>query len=225
MVCPSVRIEVVRVIDLVAEGPLIYHDVDARQRALHEQVATGSHEGAVILTEMRSVYTAGRRTAPWDRINPDLDVVDVDRGGRITWHGPGQIVAYPVIRLVTPLDVVAYVRALEGAVIATLAEFDITAGRVAGRSGVWLFEPDRKICAIGVRVARGATLHGIALNVTNSLDPYGEIVPCGISDAGVTTMAREGADVSLSDVAPRLATHLMNSLMPLTAETHQKEVG
>lgn len=217
-----------RVVDLLTTGRRSYGDVDTIQRNLHADLVAGRGEPALVLCELDSVYTAGRRTAPWDRIDPTLDVIDIDRGGRITWHGPGQIVAYPIIRLTTPLDVVAYVRALEAAVLDTLADVGITGDRVAGRSGVWLHEPERKICAIGVRVARGVTLHGIALNVANSLEPYRAIVPCGISDAGVTTMNHEAPGLfppaSLPEVAAQLATHLTARLAPLSADPLIKEV-
>ncbi|MDO5700049.1 MAG: lipoyl(octanoyl) transferase LipB [Bowdeniella nasicola] len=211
---------------LIAEGPQPYDAVDALQRSLHAAIARHCQDDCVVVVEMEPVYTGGRRTAPWDVRDPHLNYVPVDRGGRITWHGPGQVVAYPIIALREPLDVLAYVHALEEAVIATLAHYGLEGTRVSSRSGVWLTPPDRKICAVGVRVARGATLHGIALNVNNSLAPYRAIVPCGIADAGVTTMAHElGYDLDLADVADHLTNHLAVALHPLRArrETPDKE--
>lgn len=204
----------VRVINLLAQGPQLYERVDQQQRALHQEVADGAAP-ALILVEMQSVYTAGRRTGPWDIVDENIRVVDVDRGGRITWHGPGQIVAYPIVRLRQPIDVVKYVRVLEQAVMDTCAHYAIGTQRVQGRSGVWMADPPRKICAVGVRVAQGATLHGIALNVANSLEPYRHIVPCGISDAAVTTMAEEVGITDLPGVAEKLTANLTTALTPI----------
>ena len=162
------------------------------QRAVHRAVVAGERPDTVILLEHRSVYTAGKRTAPDERPNDGTPVVDVDRGGRITWHGPGQLVGYPILRLAEPIDVVGYVRALEGLLIDVLADFGADGRRVDGRSGVWVGPPERteKIAAIGIRVAEGVTMHGFALNCSNSLEPYEKIVACGIRDAGVTTVSR-----------------------------------
>jgi lipoyl(octanoyl) transferase len=148
------------------------------------------------------VYTAGKRTEPGDRPSDGTPVIDVDRGGRITWHGPGQLVGYPILRLPEPLDVVAYVRRLEELLIAVLAEFGVPGERVEGRSGVWLRGTD-KIAAIGIRVADGVTMHGFALNCSNSFEPYSRIVACGLADAGVTSISAElGRRVTPADVAP-----------------------
>ncbi|MBO0925514.1 lipoyl(octanoyl) transferase LipB [Cellulomonas sp. zg-ZUI199] len=200
------------------------------QRERHAAVAAGEHEDTLLLVEHEPVYTAGRRTARSDRPVDGTPVVDVDRGGRITWHGPGQLVGYPVVRLAEPVDVVLYVRALEEALIRTCADVGVSAGRVEGRSGVWLpaDEPGtspaprraRKVAAIGVRVARGTTMHGFALNCTASLDWYARIVPCGIDDADVTTLTAEaGRDVTIAEVAPLVVTHLQESIGPLLAAT------
>lgn len=184
------------------------------QRATHEAVVTGRQPPTVLLLEHEHVYTAGTRTEAADLPPPGEPVVNVDRGGRITWHGPGQVVAYPIVRLPNPMDVVAYVHRLEQALMDTCAHWEIATARVAGRSGVWVIDegPQRKIAAIGVRVARGVTMHGVALNVDNDLACFGRIVPCGISDAGVTSMRAEGADLPLVDpvgaVADVLAAHL-----------------
>lgn len=183
------------------------------QRALHAEVVAGTRTGTVLLVEHASVYTAGRRTRQAERPTDGLRVVDVDRGGKITWHGPGQLVAYPVVALTDPVDVVAYVRLLEDAVIALCRDLGLETVRVDGRSGVWCPAttdlPARKVCAIGVRVARGVTMHGLALNCDADLAPYALIVPCGIADAGVTTLSLElGRRVTVSEVAPLLEAQL-----------------
>ena len=192
-----------------------------QQRAVHAAVASGRASDTVILLEHPSVYTAGKRTEPHERPNDGTPVIDVDRGGKITWHGPGQLVGYPIVKLADPIDVVAYVRRLEGMLIAVLAEFGIDGVRVDGRSGVWLVDANRptgdKIAAIGIRVAEGVTMHGFALNCSNGFEAYRPIVACGISDAGVTSITRElGRTVTPADVAPfvqRLfAEHMSPSL-------------
>ncbi len=164
------------------------------QRRLHAQVVSGETPPTVLLLEHAATYTAGRRTQPEDLPPPGTPVVDVDRGGRITWHGPGQVVAYPIVRLGTPVDVVAYVRLLEDALMATCADVGLATVRIPGRSGVWVTTGgvERKVAAIGVRVARGVTMHGVALNVDCDLTAFSMIVPCGIPDAGVTSLAAEG---------------------------------
>jgi lipoyl(octanoyl) transferase len=167
------------------------------------------------------VYTAGKRTAVSDRPvgDPGAPVIDVDRGGKITWHGPGQLTAYPIIKLAEPMDVVAYVRALEESMIRVCAEFGLQAIRVEGRSGTWLPAsparglPERKVGAIGARVARGVTMHGLALNCDCDLSWFDRIVPCGIRDAGVTSLTAEtGIPVSVADVTPLLERHLAAAL-------------
>ncbi|QEO10197.1 lipoyl(octanoyl) transferase LipB [Protaetiibacter larvae] len=174
------------------------------QRALHAEVASGRAPDTVLLLEHPSVYTAGKRTEPEERPSDGTPVIDVDRGGKITWHGPGQLVGYPIVRLADPIDVVAYVRRLEELLIGVLADFGIRGTRVEGRSGVWIERPGApadKIAAIGIRVAEGVTMHGFALNCSNSLDAYAAIVACGIRDAGVTTMSRElGREITPADV-------------------------
>lgn len=162
------------------------------QRAVHQAVVSGQRPDTVILLEHEPVYTAGKRTSPDERPSDGTPVVDVDRGGKITWHGPGQLVGYPILRLAEPIDVVGYVRRLESVLIDVLAGFGIDGRRVDGRSGVWIVRDgiEEKIAAIGIRVAEGVTMHGFALNCSNSLDAYAKIVACGIRDAGVTTMSR-----------------------------------
>jgi len=166
-----------------------------------------------VLLEHPSVYTAGKRTNSWDRPVDGTPVVDVDRGGRITWHGPGQVVGYPILPLPGPVDVVAYVRRVEQTLIDVCADLGVSTVRVEGRSGVWVPAdergPERKVAAIGVRVARGATLHGFALNCDCDLSAYDKIVPCGIADAGVTSLSVElGRAVTVPEVLPVVARHL-----------------
>jgi lipoyl(octanoyl) transferase len=177
------------------------------QREIHDAVAAGEMADTLLLLEHEGVYTAGRRTQPEDRPIDGSPVIDVDRGGRITWHGPGQLVGYPIVRLAEPLDVVGYVRRLEEMLIITCADFGVTGERVAGRSGVWVTDPPaRKIAAIGVRVARAVTMHGFALNVDCDLTAYDRIVPCGIADAGVTSLRKEtGKPVTVTEVAGRIS--------------------
>jgi len=176
------------------------------QRAAHRSVVSRLKPDTVFLLEHEAVYTAGKRTLPEERPSDDTDdtpVIDVDRGGKITWHGPGQLVGYPILHLDEPVDVVGYVRKLESILIGVLAGFDIEATRVAGRSGVWVGPAgqEEKIAAIGIRVAEGVTMHGFALNVSNSLEPYSRIIACGIRDAGVTTMSRVlGRDIDTAEL-------------------------
>jgi lipoyl(octanoyl) transferase len=192
-----------------------------QQRAAHAAVASGRAPDTVILLEHPSVYTAGKRTEPHERPTDGTPVVDVDRGGKITWHGPGQLVGYPIVRLAEPVDVVAYVRRLEAMLIDVLAELGVPGVRVEGRSGVWLVDDARpvgdKIAAIGIHVASGVTTHGFALNCSNGFDAYATIIACGLADAGVTSISRElGRTVTPSDVAPlvieRFERHLAPSL-------------
>ena len=194
-------------------GFIDYLQAWAEQRRLHEAVADGVEAPTVLLLEHPSVYTAGKRTQPWDRPMDGTPVIDVDRGGQITWHGPGQLVGYPILRLPDPVDVVAYVRRVEKLLIGVCAELGLTTMRVKGRSGVWVAAdergPDRKVGAIGIRVARGTTLHGFALNCDCDLSRFDAIVPCGIRDAGVTSLSAElGRDVTVAEVLPIVERHL-----------------
>jgi lipoyl(octanoyl) transferase len=194
-------------------GTIDYTDAWDEQRRLHAQRTAGEIPDTVLLLEHPSVYTAGRRTEPSERPFDGTPVVDVDRGGKITWHGPGQLVGYPILELPRPLDVVAYVRRIETMVIEVCAEFGLATGRVEGRSGVWLAadgqRPERKIAAIGVRVSRRVTMHGFALNCDADLGAFGRIVPCGIQDAGVTSLTAElGRTVTVADVIGTVERHL-----------------
>ena len=194
---------------------LPYADGLRLQREIHADVVAGRRPDTVILCEHESVYTAGSRTEPGDLPRDGSPVVEVDRGGRITWHGPGQLVAYPIVRLAEYRDVVGHVRRLEQIMIDTAASVGVSGIRVPGRSGVWV-ESDAgvvKIGAVGVRVVAGTTLHGFALNCSNSLSPYGTIVPCGISDAGVSTLSIEaGRAVQPAAVAGVVSDLFVSSL-------------
>jgi lipoyl(octanoyl) transferase len=194
----------------------------ALQRQVHAAVADGEREDSVLFVEHEPVYTAGRRTSRLDRPVDGTAVIDVDRGGRITWHGPGQLVGYPIVRLAEPIDVVRYVRALEEALIRTCADLGLDAVRVEGRSGVWFAGRDggrdRKVAAIGVRVARGVTMHGFALNCCCDLSWFSRIVPCGIPDADVTSLSVEtGRLVTIAEALPLVQGHLADVLAPLLA--------
>ena len=191
---------------IVRSGLVDYRTAWAEQQRIHEAVASGTDPGTVLLLEHPSVYTAGKRTQPMDRPVDGTEVIDVDRGGKITWHGPGQLVGYPIVELNRPLDVVDFVRRLEEALIAVVTGLDVAgAGRVKGRSGVWLpadgRRPERKVAAIGVRVQGGVTLHGFALNCEPDLTAFDRIVPCGITDAGVSSLSVElGRRVTVDEV-------------------------
>lgn len=177
----------------------------ALQRRIHADVVAGSRSDSLILLEHEPVYTAGARTAKHERPTDGTPVVDVDRGGKITWHGPGQLVGYPIVRLSEPVDVVAHVRRIESVLIDVLASHDVEGYRVEGRSGVWVRRPlgEDKVAAIGVRVQRGVTMHGFALNCDNSLAAFRSIIPCGITDAGVTTVSEvSGRVVTVQDMLP-----------------------
>ena len=201
------------VVDLLPRGPVDYLEVWQAQRELHAEVAAGRRPDTVLLLEHISVYTAGKRTEPHERPTDGTPVVDVDRGGKITWHGPGQLVGYPIVRLPDSVLVVDYVRRLEEAIIGMLAGYGLHTGRVRGRSGVWLAaqkdRPERKIAAIGVRVAAGTTMHGFAINVDPDLTTFDKIIPCGLVGVGVTSLAAElGRPVDVVEVAAALRPQL-----------------
>jgi lipoyl(octanoyl) transferase len=189
------------------------------QRRLHAEVVDGSQPGSVLLLEHPPVFTAGKRTDPHERpVDPGgADVIDVDRGGKITFHGPGQLVGYPIVRLPDHVKVVDYVRRVEEALIAVCRDLGVATARVPGRSGVWLRAddrgPERKVAAIGIRVSKGVTMHGFALNCDVDLGWYDRFVPCGIADAGVTSLSRElGRDVTVAEVLPSVRRHLADLL-------------
>lgn len=203
-------------IDVRQLGSIDYLEAWQLQRELADARVVDGPD-TLLLLEHPAVYTAGRRTQPHERPLDGTPVVDTDRGGKITWHGPGQLVGYPIIGLAEPLDVVNYVRRLEEALIKVCAQLGLDAGRVDGRSGVWLpasdRRPARKIAAIGVRVSRATTLHGFALNCDCDLGAFTTIVPCGISDAGVTSLSTElGRTVTVGDVRSRVADAVCDAL-------------
>jgi lipoyl(octanoyl) transferase len=216
-------------------SPVGYIDGWDLQRRIHDRRVADEVPDCCLLLEHEPVYTAGKRTAASDRPfgDPGAPVIDVDRGGKITWHGPGQLTGYPIVKLRAPVDVLAYVRALEEAMIRTCAEFGVAVARVEGRSGAWIrggaedrgvglcgtadpdgvAPPDRKVGAIGARVAKGVTMHGFALNCDNDLSWYDRIVPCGIRDAGTTTLSAEaGHHITVADVTPVIERHLADAL-------------
>lgn len=202
-------------------GRVEYQEAWELQAAKAQQRAAGDVGDTILVLEHPNVYTAGKRTQPEDRPTNGLPVIDVDRGGRITWHGEGQLVVYPIIKLAEPVDVVDYVRRLEEAVIHVVRQLGVPeAGRIDGRSGVWVPgrreavdkrapQRDRKIAALGIRITRGVTMHGLSLNCNNTLEFYDHIVACGIDDADVTTLSMElGRDLTVDRVAPPLITAL-----------------
>ena len=198
-------------------GLVDYQQAWDQQREHARASAEGTGPDVLMLLEHPSVYTAGKRTRPHERPLDGTPVIDVDRGGKITWHGPGQLVGYPIVRLADPIDVMDYVRRLEEAIIAVCAELGLSGYRVAGRTGVWLApdgpRPERKVAAIGVRVQRGVTLHGFSLNCEPDLGEFGRIVPCGISDAGVTSLSRElGRRVTVAEMIDPVAGAVLDAL-------------
>jgi lipoyl(octanoyl) transferase len=200
-------------------GVIDYLDAWELQRSLHADVVSGAAPDTLLLLQHPAVYTAGKRTEPHERPFDGTPVVDVDRGGKITWHGPGQIVGYPIVRLPEPVDVVSHVRRLEQAMIDVCAELGVQAGRVEGRSGVWVGPdqqgPARKIGAIGIRVAQGVTMHGFALNCDCELGAFDRIVPCGIADAGVTSLTAElGRAVTTEEAWPIVERAMTDVLDP-----------
>ncbi|GIG90188.1 lipoyl(octanoyl) transferase LipB [Plantactinospora endophytica] len=189
------------------------------QRRVHEAVVAGERPDSVLLLEHPSVYTAGKRTEPWDRPMDGTPVIDVDRGGKITWHGPGQLVGYPILKLPgadtgMPVDVVAFVRRTERLLLDVCAELGLgSVMLVEGRSGVWVPAdergPERKVAAIGIRVARGVTQHGFSINCDCDLAAYDRIVACGLRDVGVTSLTAElGHPVTVAEVLPVVEHHL-----------------
>jgi lipoyl(octanoyl) transferase len=213
-------------LQVIRAGSVPYEQAWEMQREVHARRVAGEGPDTLLLLEHPSVYTAGKRTEPHERPADGTPVVDVDRGGKITWHGPGQLVGYPIVALPDPVDVVAYVRRLEGALIDVCAALGVAAGRVEGRSGVWLpaDEPgrghrvERKVAAIGIRVARGVTMHGFALNCDPDLGAFGSIVPCGIPDAGVTSLSAElGRDVPVAEALDPVEAAMTAALAGVTA--------
>ncbi|CAI7978231.1 MULTISPECIES: lipoyl(octanoyl) transferase LipB [Parafrankia] len=223
--CPGPR-AYARDVDVLRLGVVPYREAWEMQRTLADDRRHGRGSDTLILLEHPDVYTAGRRTGAGDRPVDGTEVVDVDRGGGITWHGPGQLVGYPIVRLPMPLDVVAYVRALEAGLMAACAEFGLETRRVEGRTGVWTSDGLRKLAAIGVRVSWKVTNHGFALNCDPALAAFGRIVPCGISDAGVTSLSRElGRPLPVAEARPVVERHMLTALADYLATGLAAEAG
>jgi len=207
-------------IRIIHAGLVEYHSALATQREIHSEVSQSSLGNTLILLEHPSVYTAGRRTLDSEKPIDGTPVVEVDRGGKITWHGPGQLVGYPIVRLANPHELVGFVRTIEAALIKVCAEFGIATQCISKRSGVWVVDDrvERKIAASGIRVAKGVTMHGFALNVNPDMSAFGQIIPCGIADADVTSLAKElGRDISVSEVAPLVQRHMIDALGKVSA--------
>jgi lipoyl(octanoyl) transferase len=202
-------------VDVKRLGLVDYEVAWAMQRELHQEIAESNRPNTLLLLEHPPIFTAGRRTLESERPVDGSRVIDVDRGGKITFHGPGQIVGYPIVRLRDQHNVVGFVREIENALINVCGEFGIKSERYCERSGVWIRDGkgDRKIAAIGIRVARGVTMHGFALNVDTDLSFYDRIVPCGIKDAGVTSLSNElNRELKTEDVRPILERHIFEAL-------------
>lgn len=196
-------------------GTIDYPDALELQRSLHREIAEGVRENTLLLLEHPSVFTAGKRTQIHERPTDGSVVIDVDRGGKITWHGPGQLVGYPIVRLAKPTELVGFVREIESALILICLEIGLETQRVEGRSGVWVVDGQgsRKIAAIGIRVASGVSMHGFALNIEPDLSAYNSIIPCGIDDASVTSLSKElGRNISTDEVLPIVEKHMYESL-------------
>ncbi|WP_344689388.1 lipoyl(octanoyl) transferase LipB [Blastococcus jejuensis] len=207
---------------IVRAGLVPYEEAWAQQREFHAARVAGDGPDTLLLLEHPPVYTAGKRTEPHERPFDGTPVIDVDRGGKITWHGPGQLVGYPIVRLADPVDVVAHVRRLESALIDVCTGLGLATDRVEGRSGVWVRAddrgPDRKVAAIGVRVARGVTMHGFALNCDPDMRAFANMIPCGIVDAGATSLTAElGRDVPVAEVIDAVEAAMRNILTATAA--------
>ncbi len=207
-------------IALSRHGLVEYQKAWESQRAIHQDVVDGKRPNTLLLLEHPSVFTAGRRTDDSERPTDGTPVIDVDRGGRITWHGPGQLVGYPIVKLLKPTELVGFVREIESGLIAVCSDLGLETQRIEGRSGVWVRnnQGDHKIAAIGIRVAKGVSMHGFALNVNPDLSAFKTIVPCGITDADVTSLEIElQRSISIDEVAPLVERHLFESLKRVSA--------
>jgi lipoyl(octanoyl) transferase len=207
-------------IEIQRSGLIVYEEALVLQRKIHSDVAQAIAPNTLILLEHPSVYTAGKRTSDSEKPTDGTPVIDVDRGGKITWHGPGQLVGYPIVKLAKPTELVGFVREIEAGLIKVCAEFGLATQRIDGRSGVWIRDSrgDRKIAAIGIRVAQGVSMHGFALNVNPELGAFNRIIPCGIDDAAVTSMAQElSREITVDEVAPVVEKYLTETLMKVSA--------
>jgi lipoyl(octanoyl) transferase len=207
-------------IALSRHGLVDYQKAWESQKAIHQDVVDGIRPNTLLLLEHPSVFTAGRRTQDSEKPTDGTPVIDVDRGGRITWHGPGQLVGYPIVKLINPTELVGFVREIEAGLISVCADLGLSTERIDGRSGVWVRDSagERKIAAIGVRVAQGVTMHGFALNVNPDLSSFSSIIPCGITDAGVTSLEMElKRSITIEEVAPIVERHIFESLKRVSA--------
>ena len=207
-------------IALSRHGLVDYQKAWESQKAIHQDVADGKRPNTLLLLEHPSVFTAGRRTEESEKPSDGTPVIDVDRGGRITWHGPGQLVGYPIVKLINPTELVGFVREIESGLMGVCSDLGLSTERIDGRSGVWVRDSagDRKIAAIGVRVAKGVTMHGFALNVNPDLSSFKTIIPCGIADAGVTSLEIElKRSISIDEVTPLVERHIFESLKRVCA--------
>lgn len=203
------------------QGGLIeYKEALEIQRRIHGEVASGARPNTLLLLEHPAIFTAGKRTLDEERPVNGAPVIDVDRGGKITWHGPGQLVGYPIVKLKNPHELVGFVREIEAGLINVCLDFGINGQRIEGRSGVWVSDDSgsRKIAAIGIRVASGTSMHGFALNVDPDLTAFSEIIPCGIADAEVTSMKQElGREITIAEVQSSVERHLFDALVKVSA--------
>jgi lipoyl(octanoyl) transferase len=207
-------------LEITRAGLIEYTEALTMQRGVHSEVAQGLAHNTLILLEHPSVYTAGKRTADIEKPSDGTPVIDVDRGGKITWHGPGQLVGYPIVKLAKPTELVGFVREIEAGLINVCSELGINTQRVDGRSGVWVRDErgERKLAAIGIRVAQGVSMHGFALNVNPDLSAFNRIIPCGIDDAAVTSLAQElSRDITVDEVIPVVEKFLLESLKKVSA--------
>ena len=201
-------------------GVVEYLQALEMQRQIHTDVASKISENTILILEHPSVFTAGKRTLEEERPHDGTSVIDVDRGGKITWHGPGQIVGYPILRLAKPTELVGFVREIESALIDTCKDFGLETQRIKARSGVWTKndQAPRKVAAIGIRVAQGTTMHGFALNVNPNLSAFSQIIPCGIADAEVTSISKElNREITIAEVLPILERNLVSTLSKVSA--------
>ena len=207
-------------IALSRHGLVDYQQAWESQKAIHQEVADGIRPNTLLLLEHPSVFTAGRRTEESEKPTDGTPVIEVDRGGRITWHGPGQLVGYPIVKLINPTELVGFVREIEAGLMSVCADLGLATERIDGRSGVWVRDAngDRKIAAIGVRVAQGVTMHGFAINVNPDLSSFKSIIPCGIADAGVTSLELElNRAITIEEVSPLVERHIFESLRRVSA--------
>jgi lipoyl(octanoyl) transferase len=207
-------------IALSRHGLVDYQQAWESQKAIHQEVADGIRPNTLLLLEHPSVFTAGRRTEESEKPTDGTPVIEVDRGGRITWHGPGQLVGYPIVKLINPAELVGFVREIEAGLMSVCADLGLATERIDGRSGVWVRDAngDRKIAAIGVRVAQGVTMHGFAINVNPDLSSFKSIIPCGIADAGVTSLEIElNRAITIEEVSPLVERHIFESLRRVSA--------